>query len=312
MPDPELPDSSLFFKSILESLTAEICVIDVTGNIRYVNHAWKNFGNDNDCPVSIWPGVNYLEVCKKAAAEGDEYGAKALGGIRKIMNGQEDSFYFEYPCDSPDIKRWFMMRVTSLKISGNIFFVISHNNITARKLAEDAAIEASRRDSLTDLHNHKSFYELLNLEWRRCQRYSRPLSLAILDIDHFKLINDTYGHQAGDNCLRQIAKAIESFCRRPGDFCARFGGDEFAIVLADTTLADAANIINQLMNTIRSLAVPNRHSPVESIVTLSIGLTTSNPDNAHSDSELIQKADQLLYHAKQHGRNQVAIDSYGD
>ena len=295
-----------FLKLVLDSITEHIVVIDQYGTFRFVNKAWSSFGDNNACVVSDdWDGVNYLEECDKAAAMGDEFGTKAGEGIRKVIEKKESEFYFEYPCHSPEEKRWFMMRVTPFQVKNNDYFVISHQNITERKLAEEEVVNLARIDGLTGIPNRRTFDEFLSNEMKRCARLKKTICLAIIDIDHFKLLNDTYGHQSGDDCLAKIGELLKKFSNRPGDLCARYGGEEFALVLGDTSIEDANKISNTLLSKIVELNLPNEMSPTKSYLTASIGLAEVIPNQDSKESELIAKADNLLYRAKESGRNKV-------
>ena len=134
-----------------------------------------------------------------------------------------------------------------------------------------------------------------------------PISLAIIDLDHFKLVNDTYGHQAGDECLKAVGKVLKEFSNRPGDICARYGGEEFALVYGGTSLDQAKILVSDLLNHIRSLNIPNEKSATLSTLTVSIGLTTMYPSKENNESDLIKKSDKLLYAAKENGRNQLSF-----
>ena len=112
-----------FLKSVLDTITDHIVVIDKEGDILFVNESWKSFGQNNSCLIDdTWTGINYLKECDKAADSGDSFGVKAASGIRSVMKAEEEKFYFEYPCHSPDEQRWFMMRVTAFTISGDNCF----------------------------------------------------------------------------------------------------------------------------------------------------------------------------------------------
>ncbi|MDK9692901.1 MAG: PAS domain-containing protein [Sulfurimonas sp.] len=118
-------NSHKFLKSVLDTVTQHIAVIDGDGQIVYVNKSWITFGQSNSCCIDIkWEMINYLNECDKAASNGDEFGTKAAEGIRDVINGTRDSFYFEYPCHSPYEKRWFMMRVKPFKLGETDFYVI--------------------------------------------------------------------------------------------------------------------------------------------------------------------------------------------
>lgn len=301
-------ESYEFLKLILNTVTENIVVIDSAGEIRYVNKAWIAFGKDNDSEIGeSWRGLNYLTECDKAAAMGDEFSIHAAAGIRLVINGKKETFYYEYPCHSPDEKRWFMMRVTPFTMQGLHYFVISHKNITERKLIEEEVASLARLDGLTNISNRRYFNGFLSEEWRRCQRLDMPISLAIIDLDYFKQLNDTYGHQEGDECLKAIGKLLRKFDRRPSDISARYGGEEFAIVFGNTDKDQAKALVYQLLKDIRALNIPNENSPTSSTLTASIGLATMRPSKESNEAELIKRADDALYTAKENGRNQVFV-----
>jgi len=308
----KLINSYEFMKSVVNSMTEHIVVIDQAGSIQFVNNSWVEFGERNECPMKgDWDSVNYLDVCDESAAMGDEFGLKAAEGIRKVIYAEQDLFYLEYPCHSPTEKRWFTMRVTPFQLQNVAYYVIAHQNITERKLAEEKALNLSLFDGLTNISNRRYFDEFLNREWARCTRLNMPITLALIDVDHFKLFNDTYGHQAGDECLRKIGALLNGFARRPSDICARYGGEEFAMVLGDASLEISIGMMHEVLEDIRELAIPNEKSPVLPKITASVGLATMFPDSQTTEKELIKAADLLLYSAKRKGRNQVAYEGNG-
>ncbi|WP_416396389.1 7TM diverse intracellular signaling domain-containing protein [Allohahella sp. A8] len=163
----------------------------------------------------------------------------------------------------------------------------------------------SSLDGLTGVHNRRAFDERFDLEWRRSQRNGTLLSLLLIDIDHFKKLNDSAGHLAGDECLRQVADCIKDSIRRPPDFCARFGGEEFVVILPETDAPGAVHTANRIRRSIESLDIRfNEHSLK---LTASIGCCSLVPqadDDLHS---LIECADKALYAAKGDGRNLVKV-----
>lgn len=301
-------ESYEFLKSTIDSLTEHIVVIDSTGLIRFINRAWADFGKANACLTPPdWQGVNYLSVCDGAAAVGDQFGLQAAAGLRKMMLERRDAFYLEYPCDSPYEKRWFMMTAKPLEHFEDDLFLITHHDITARKLAEEAVAALARLDSLTGIANRRAFDNFLHAEWSRCARQKQPLTLALIDVDYFKRVNDLYGHLTGDDYLKKIAAALNSHQHRPGDFCARYGGEEFAYVFGNTTSANANIVINKLMHSVRQLKLPNEGAPTGDTVTVSVGLATLSPEIDGDVRVLVEAADRLLYTAKGRGRNQIAM-----
>ena len=205
-----MKNSYEFLSLVLDSITEHIAVIDDQGEIQYVNNSWSIFGSNNECAISYdWSGVNYIEECDRASLRGDEYGTKAGSGIRSVIDQNVSNFYFEYPCHSLNEKRWFMMRITPFQVDEKKYFVISHQDVTERKLAENEVKNLASLDGLTDIPNRRAFDEFLSQEWKRCARSNKPISLAIIDIDYFKLLNDTYGHQSGDECLVKIGVLLK-------------------------------------------------------------------------------------------------------
>jgi diguanylate cyclase (GGDEF)-like protein len=162
-----------------------------------------------------------------------------------------------------------------------------------------------RLDSLTGIPNRRLFEEELSKEWARAQRDNAPLSLIMVDIDHFKEYNDHYGHPAGDLCLVEVAQAMHHALSRPGDVVARIGGEEFAFLLPQTDLSGAISVAEQIRERILALNFPHDASPVASHVTLSFGVSSSELASVSSPAELIRTSDIALYEAKRCGRNQI-------
>ena len=176
----------------------------------------------------------------------------------------------------------------------------------ALRAANEELQHLANSDGLTTVGNRRLFDEFLGAEWRRAIRFKTEVSLVMLDIDHFKLFNDSYGHQAGDECLKSVAAALRATIHRPTDLLARFGGEEFAIVLGGTDRAGAVNIAAQAMNEINTLKIPHRTSHTSAHITVSIGVATMFVKMGMAEAELIQAADEALYCAKAGGRNRIA------
>ena len=162
-------------------------------------------------------------------------------------------------------------------------------------------------DGLTGIANRRRLGEFMDSEWRRARRNARPISLIMIDIDVFKAFNDGYGHLAGDDCLRQIAKTLQKGLKRPGDLVARFGGEEFAVVLPETDVRGAAALAERLRSMVEGLGIRHEFSPVGEVVTISLGVAALVPDKEAAHDLLYTYADQALYRAKQEGRNCVRI-----
>lgn len=169
--------------------------------------------------------------------------------------------------------------------------------------------ESAMQDGLTGIHNRRRFDEHLQRVWAQCVRERKPVALLFADIDHFKDFNDRYGHQAGDEALKAVAATLAKVARRPLDLAARFGGEEFAIILFDVKRADAERIAEEAMEAVRQLAIPHAASAAAPVLTISLGVACVAPVARRSWAGLIQLADQALYAAKDGGRNRaVALE----
>jgi diguanylate cyclase (GGDEF)-like protein len=160
-------------------------------------------------------------------------------------------------------------------------------------------------DGLSGVFNRRYFDQQLGVEWARAARNSTPLSVIMVDVDHFKLFNDRYGHQAGDDCLRLIAQTLKSGLRRPSDLVARYGGEEFACILPDTGFAVALAMAKEMERMVRALKIPHEFSQFDGVITASLGLATRTAQVGGDAVALVGLADAQLYQAKQSGRGQV-------
>ena len=169
---------------------------------------------------------------------------------------------------------------------------------------QDELRALSITDPLTGLHNRRHFDIVCAVEWERARREQRPLAVLFIDIDYFKPYNDDYGHPAGDECLALVGKAIGGSLQRPADLAARYGGDEFVVLLPETDSDGALDVARRVMAAIDGLAIPHRTSPFGR-VTSTIGVAQQVPGPNHTSQELLERADRALYAAKQSGRNGV-------
>jgi len=190
-----------------------------------------------------------------------------------------------------------MQRIIQMRTS---LVVLAHKlDIANRELKR-----LSASDGLTGIPNRRLFDEYISREWRRARRSTQGIALMMCDVDHFKLFNDTYGHQAGDDCLRRVASAIQKAIERASDIVARYGGEEFAVVMPETPIGGALFLAEKIRHAIHELHIPHSESP-HGQVTLSIGIATAVPGEHNRYEELIQAADQALYQAKHDGRDRV-------
>jgi len=210
----------------------------------------------------------------------------------------------------------FMFSATPLRgIEGSVIGMVAHfKDITERKYAENTLKEANERlerlstsDGLTGVANRRCFDQTLQKEWTRLQRTKEHLSLIMCDVDFFKLYNDAYGHQGGDDCLKSVAQALQENARRGGDCVARYGGEEFAVIMPATEEKNAVYVADKIRQAVEQKDIAHIKSSVAPRVTLSLGVATIVPDDLETPESLIKRADEALYRAKSSGRNRVVL-----
>lgn len=205
-----------------------------------------------------------------------------------------------------EMRQLVEQRTTELeKANAELLFEIDR-----RRKKEVELQRISRLDSLTGVANRRVFDEILKEEWKLATCLGQPLSLVMLDLDHFKEYNDHYGHVAGDTCLRDVAQSISHHPKRPRNLFARYGGEEFALILPQTSNQGACLVAERLRNAIEVLQIPHGFSSTGTTLTVSLGVATVIPRDGIPVDSLIKLADQALYSAKHAGRNRV--ETVGD
>ncbi|HTA38602.1 MAG TPA: diguanylate cyclase [Candidatus Acidoferrales bacterium] len=205
------------------------------------------------------------------------------------LEGADDDFEDDEIADLRSFVRVFALALSNAQMSVEI-----------ARLSERTSI-----DAMTGVLNRRAFDERLRVEWRRATRDGSSLAIALLDVDQFRMYYDTYGRERGDNALRQVAQAIAGTNLRPGDFVARYGAEEFAIVMPDSDEAGALALCDRVRLTIAERALRHERS-MHGIITVSIGVAATRPDPDRAPPALLYEADSALYRAKQAGRNRVA------
>ena len=206
-----------------------------------------------------------------------------------------------------------MMRVESLmrarQQSLKLRALLAQEKLLEQQLQVDNQIlhTMAVQDGLTGIPNRRAFDEKLTYEWRLGRREQTPLTVVICDVDHFKIYNDTYGHLVGDDCLKTIAEVLDTEVQRPADMVARFGGEEFALILPDTDLEGTLHILDRIRSALRSRAIPHANSPTSPYVSLSFGLAQVIPCQNIQTVDLLRAADSALYQAKTEGRDRIAV-----
>ena len=220
---------------------------------------------------------------------------------------------FDIELESNGRQRHYLLTTAPLvTLDGTPGIAAQFKDITSRKEAEIALAEANLAlgkmahiDGLTQIPNRRSFDQTLQREWQRLRRAQKPLSLLLADIDFFKKYNDHYGHQAGDDCLRQVGQALSGAGMRSIDLAARYGGEEFVLLLPEVDPTGALTIGRRALKAIGDLKIPHAESEARDTVSISMGAATLTPDWTGNPEDLIALADAALYRAKEEGRNRV-------
>ena len=214
-------------------------------------------------------------------------------------------------CDMPRAGRRIYAAVEAAPIidaAGRMIGVIeSVRDLTSMKDAEARLRDLAGLDGLTGLPNRRTFDDVLNREWRRAARTEEPISLLMIDLDHFKQFNDNLGHASGDQCLTTVAGVIAGTVRRAGDLPARYGGEEFAVVLPSTDAAGAVDVAANFRNSLETKAIRHPGNSAGPLVTASIGTATVIPGARNRVEEIIRHADSALYEAKDRGRDRICV-----
>jgi diguanylate cyclase (GGDEF)-like protein len=205
---------------------------------------------------------------------------------------------------------WYIAKCGSLLTSLSMLISLMYDVTALRHrvlIANALLLDLAHRDGLTGLPNRRQFDQTIVTGWRGAARERQPISLMMIDVDFFKAYNDHYGHLRGDDCLRQIAETLQGLARRPSDRVARFGGEEFAIILPGTAASGPAELADLLHGKLRMLAIPHEGSPFGH-VTVSIGIATVTPEPGSTYDDMLELADSRLYRAKRRGRNRTEAE----
>jgi diguanylate cyclase (GGDEF)-like protein len=280
--------------AVLNALPDATAVVGNTGSIVAVNRAWDTYALDNGGQMDVvGVGANYLEVCERSAATGCEDANLAAFGLRAVLSGETIQSELEYPCPSPNVDRWFLLRVTSLSgpASGA---VVSHVNITRRKRVEEALAREAVRDPLTGLANRTLFNGQLAaaLTVRPGRSDIADIGVLYIDLDGFKHVNDTFGHDVGDEVLLEAAHRLRGGARDQ-DTVARLGGDEFAVVAPRVTADDLSAFVTRWT---KALDEPYLIHGRSLQVRASIGAHLASAGESVADA--LRQADEAMYAVK--------------
>lgn len=242
----------------------------------------------------MMPGMDGFEVCRRLKADAYTQKIPVIFVTARNADSEEELGLNLGAVDY--ITKPFVIPITKVRI---------RNHIRLKQQA-DLLESLSLLDALTNIPNRRRFDEALALELKRAVRDATPLSLLMIDIDHFKQYNDHYGHGEGDMCLQTVATELSKSVVRPADLVARYGGEEFVVILPETDQASALQIAERLRERIEQLGLPHAYSETGAVVTISVGAATQAdiPENFLPQT-LSDAADKALYMAKESGRNRV-------
>lgn len=311
-----LQESEETYRSILKASPDDITIIDLEGNILMVSQAAKKmFGYADD--FDRFTEMKFSEFIVPEDLE------RAIGNIRLMFTGG-----YVKPSEYRGLRKdgsIFDIEVNSgLVLGANgqpTKIIIIARDISARKQTEqqvqnllhqleiekNTAQLNSLTDSLTGLSNRRYFDDALNVEFYRLKRSGSPLSMIMLDVDHFKKFNDRYGHLAGDDCLRQLGSKLKSLVSRAPDIVARYGGEEFVVILPETENQGAEALAERIRKEVENLGIPHVDSDAADCITVSLGVVTVHFTEFESPEHVVALADEAMYRAKREGRNRIAV-----
>ncbi len=293
-------------RATLDSLSAQIALVDASGEIFLTNEAWRGFARANGTPPhEVSEGTNYLGVCDAAGRAGSEEAAAFADGLRSVLGGRMEEFAMEYPCHSPTEERWFVARATRFLAGGDVAegAVVAHEDITERRLAEEAAAHLALHDPLTGLPNRRLLWDRLEHALSRAAREGTAVAVLYLDLEGFKAVNDSFGHEAGDRLLVAVAGRLRG-CLRVVDTAARLGGDEFVVVLEG--VRGKGEALALAVRIARALEGPFSVGGAERTVAASMGVALSTLPHKHPE-ELVRSADLAMYRSKRGGKGRVSL-----
>jgi diguanylate cyclase (GGDEF)-like protein len=271
--------------------------------------AWSKFETEPpDVLITDWmmPGLDGPELCRRVRDRTDGgytyvVLATSLGEHEHVLEGMESGAddYLTKPISPFDLRT----RLIAARRVTDLHKQVARFHRELERLNDELAQQA-RTDPLTGLGNRLRLHEDLQGHDERAARHAHPYCVALCDLDKFKLFNDTYGHLAGDHALRRVAQTLQLHSRG-ADGAYRYGGEEFVLVITDTTLPDALETMDRLRRSIEELAIPHPHGVANGVMTISVGIAAWNPETCHRPEQLLAAADAALYESKANGRNRV-------
>jgi diguanylate cyclase (GGDEF)-like protein/PAS domain S-box-containing protein len=279
-------------RMIVNSMDQGLLILERCGRVQYANPACDRY-------LGYMPeelvGRSLADLLADAPEFGKGAALEAMGGsgTREVQIRHRDGGL-----------RAMDLTMTPMHAADGLFVALLHD-ITHHKQSEDALQRAAMIDPLTKIANRRHFDVFLEKEWQRATRNAQPLSLVVLDVDHFKQYNDTLGHAAGDVCLQKVAQALQQHALRPTDLAARYGGEEFVLLFAETAHDSAVRLAESIRASVEALEMPHPRATGSRWLTVSVGVATIVPTQLDEIENLFVVADRAMYAAKAAGRNRV-------
>ena len=282
-------------RMIVNSMDQGLLIVEASGRVQYANPACERYLGWQPEDLVGRLLAELLEPLDAAPLDAAAFGH----GTREVRIRHRDGSL-----------RAMDLTMTPMHADDGLFVALLHD-ISHHKQSEDALQRAAMLDPLTKIANRRRFDAFLDKEWQRASRSAQPLSLVVLDVDHFKLYNDTLGHAAGDACLQKVAQALQDHAARPTDLAARYGGEEFVLLFAETAHDAATRLADMIRTSVEALQMPHPRSPSSPWLTVSVGVATLVPTQLDEIENLFVCADRAMYAAKAGGRNRVEATLVG-
>lgn len=278
------------FRLFLDGLEAPALLLDAEGEILFANPAWQAAPRVAGARGRDWPGQNYLDLLNAAAGAGDRAAGEAAEGLLQLAQGRCQRFAQDYFSPGAGERQYYQLSAWRIEYGEQTLLALSH-------------LPQLRHDALTGLATRQLFSLGLATELARARRQKQSLSLLLLNTDHLRTINETHGQRIGDECLIAVAGILREQARRPADLIARYGGDEFVVLLADTPGSEARRIAEAIRKAVEALCVA---AGPQKLLSVSIGVADGQPAERHiSEAMLVEAAEVALYRARRRGQNRV-------
>ncbi|SHG58534.1 diguanylate cyclase [Massilia sp. CF038] len=293
-------EQSRRLRTMIDTMAEGLMIVQGNGQIDYTNPAcdsYLGYGAGELAGHSITEllhapvAADYLQYFSSCAADPARSDSH---GTREVAIHHRDG-----------VEREMDLTLTPMQVDGQALFIGQLHDISHRKQQQVALERAALADPLTRIANRRHFDNVVELEWQRAVRSGQPLSLIMLDVDHFKLYNDELGHAAGDSALRAVAAVLAAHAPRATDLAARYGGEEFALLFGETDANAACTMAESIRSAIEALQLPHPRSPSSAWLTASVGVITIIPSQLDLLADSVQAADRAMYAAKDAGRNRI-------